>query len=149
MSKISHVELYVSDYAKSVRFYDKVLGAVGWKRLVCRTDHTTFCDGESKIVICPVDDKFKGDGYHRKRVGLNHLAFYASSKEEVDHLYKNVLLPQNIPCLYEQKPTGEDDYYAIFFEDPDRIKIEVVFAPGYCKPEHYTNQFEDDFDPYA
>ncbi len=149
MSKISHIELYVSDYAKSVRFYDKVLCAIGWKRLVCRTDHTTFSDGQSKIVLCPVDEQFKPDGYHRKRIGLNHLAFFVDSKEEVASFYKNIIKDSDISCLYDKTPSGEDDYYAVFFEDPDRIKLEVVYAPGYCEPDHYTNKFEDNFDPYA
>ena len=34
------------------------------------------------------------------------------------------------------------------FEDPDRIKIEVVYSPGYCSADHWTNKLEDDFNPY-
>ncbi len=149
MAKVSHVELYVSSYAKSIRFYDSILPPLGWRRLVCQTSHTTFTDGEMKIVLCPTEEKFLEHGYHRKRVGLNHLAFYAPSKEAVDELYEKVLRAKQIPCLYEEKPSGESDYYAVFFEDPDRIKIEVVYAPGYCDPIHWTNQLENNFDPYA
>lgn len=148
-SYLSHVEIYVSDYAKSIRFYDMILIPLGWERLVCQKSHTTYSDGATKIVFCPTDDKYLREGYHRKRVGMNHLAFYASSKEVVDRLFRDVLLPNGIECLYEKKPSGEDDYYAVFFEDPDRIKIEVVYSPGYCSPEHWTNQVESDFDPYA
>lgn len=146
---LSHVEIYVSDYAKSIRFYDKILLTLGWDRLVCQKSHTTYSDGAMKIVFCPTDEEHLKAGYHRKRVGMNHLAFYASSKEAVDRLHQNVLLPNEIECLYEKKPTGGDDYYAVFFEDPDRIKIEVVYSPGYCSPEHWTNQVKSDFDPYA
>ncbi len=149
MAKVSHVEIYVSDYAKSIRFYDSVLSHIGWKRLVCQKSHTTFSDGIMKIVFCPTEEKYLQHGYHRKRVGLNHLAFYADSKEQVDRLYQEVLKPQGIKCLYEGTPRGESDYYTVFFEDPDRIKVEVVFAPGYCEASHWTNQLKDDFDPYA
>jgi catechol 2,3-dioxygenase-like lactoylglutathione lyase family enzyme len=31
---LSHVELNVSDYARSIRFYDAVLVPLGWRRLV-------------------------------------------------------------------------------------------------------------------
>jgi hypothetical protein len=41
-----------------------------------------------------------------------------------------------VPCPYEGKPSGESDYYAVLFEDPDRIKLEVVFALGYYEPSH-------------
>lgn len=149
MTKVSHIEIYVSDYAKSIRFYDVVLPFLGWKRLVCQTSHTTFTDGELKIVFCPVDEKYSQHGYHRKRAGLNHLALYADSKQQVDELFETILKPRGIVCLYEGQPTGDPGYYAVFFEDPDRIKIEVVFAPGYCEPDHWTNKMQDDFDPYA
>ena len=149
MTKLSHVEIFVSDYAKSIRFYDKILIPIGWRRLVCRTTHTAFTDNVMKLIMCPTEEKYREQGFHRKRVGLNHLAFYADSKEQVDDLYREVLLPSKVACLYEKAPHGEDDYYAVFFEDPDRIKIEVVYAPGYCSPAHWTNQFKDDFDPYA
>lgn len=48
MSKISHVEIFVSNYAKSLRFYDKILIPLGWKRLVTQKSHSTFSDGETK-----------------------------------------------------------------------------------------------------
>ena len=146
---VSHIEIYVSDYARSIRFYDKILIPLGWKRLVCQTSHTTYSDGMMKIVFCPTEEKYAEAGYHRKRIGLNHLAFYASSMDAVDRFYQDVLLPAGIPGLYEGKPGGDSEYYAVFFEDPDRIKLEVVFAPGYCSPEHGTNTIQDDFDPYA
>lgn len=146
---LSHVELYVSNYAKSIQFYDKILLPLGWKRLVCQKSHTTFSDGGMKIVLCPTDEKYLQFGYHRKRVGLNHLAFYASSKEMVDQIYETILKPTGIECLYEGTPHGESNYYAVFFEDPDRIKLEIVYSPGYCSDNHWTNKLDSDFDPYA
>ncbi len=149
MGKISHIEIYVSDYAKSIRFYDLVLPFLGWARIVCQASHTTFSDGEMKIVFCPVEEKYASAGYHRKRIGLNHLALYASSKQQVDELYRKILKPHGITALYAGQPTGDPDYYSVFFEDPDRVKIEVVYAPGYCEPNHWTNELENNFNPYA
>ena len=145
---LSHVEIYVSDYAKTIRFYDQILKPLGWRRLVCQKSHTTYTDGAMKIVFCPVDEKYLQYGYHRKRVGLNHLAFYAPTKESVDSIYETVLKPAGINCLYKKCPTGEEDYYAVFFEDPDRMKIEIVYSPGYCTNQHWTNNLQNDFDPY-
>jgi len=67
--------------------------------------------------------------------------------ETVDHFTQIVLKKNSIPLLYHDTPTGDDDYYAVFFEDPDRIKLEVVYAKNYCSPEHWTNQLESDFHP--
>lgn len=146
-SLLSHIEINVSNYAKSIRFYDLVLPPLGWKRLICQDTFTTYSDGAMKLVLSPVDEKFLQDGFHRKRIGLNHLAFYAQSKEQVDNLHQK-LTNSNIDFLYDKKPEGDADYYAVFFEDPDRIKIEVVLAKNYCSPDHWTNKFEDNFNPY-
>lgn len=146
---LSHIELYVSDYPKSIQFYDRILIPLGWKRLVCQKSHTVFSDGYMKIVLGPVDDKHRSPEYHRKRVGLNHLAFYAPSQSFVDAYVETVLKPQQIKCLYENESKGDETYYSIFFEDPDRIKLEVVYSPGYCSTDHWTNKLQDDFDPYA
>ena len=146
---LSHVEIYVSNYAKTIRFYDRILIPLGWKRLVCQKSHTTFSDGAMKIVFCPTEEKYLQYGYHRKRIGLNHLAFYAPSKQSVDHIYENILKLEGINCLYDKAPTGEEDYYAVFFEDPDRMKVEIVYSPGYCLQGHWTNQIKNDFDPYG
>lgn len=138
-SLISHIEINVSQYAESIRFYDLVLKSLGWKRLLCQTTHTTFTDGFSKFILCPTEEAHSEIPFHRKRAGLNHLAFHADSKEAVETFYREVLLKNNVPLLYEQKPTGDDAYFAVFFEDPDRIKLEVVYAPSYCDPKDWTN----------
>lgn len=148
MTRLSHIDLSVSNYAASIRFYDLVLLPLGWKRLVCQDTFTTYGDGTMKICLCPTDEKYIPFGFHRKRTGLNHLAFYASSKQEVDQFYNDVLVKNGITCLYEKAPAGDEEYYAVFFEDPDRIKLEVVFAPQYCDPTHWTNTLENTFDPY-
>ncbi len=51
--------------------------------------------------------------------------------------------------LYEGKPTGDDDYYAVLFEGPDRLKLELVYAPKYCDESSWPCNIEDDFDPYS
>lgn len=147
ITRLSHVEINVSDYSKSIRFYDFILVPLGWQRLVCTKDCTTYSDGAMKLILSPTEEKYKKEGFHRKRVGLNHLAFSANSAAEVNEFHKNVLIKNSIECLYEQQPSGDDRYYAVFFEDPDRIKIELVYTPGYCEHHHWTNQIESDYEP--
>lgn len=147
MTKLSHIEINVSDYARSIRFYDSILFPLGWKRMVCTTDCTAYSDGVMKLILSPTEEKYKAKGFHRKQIGLNHLAFSAHSAEEVNEFHKNVLIKNSIECLYEKSPSGDESYYAVFFEDPDRIKIELVFAPDYCKSHHWTNQIESNYEP--
>lgn len=122
---------------------------MGIKRINCMKNWTAYSDGQTKIILGPTEEKFKKDGFHRKRAGLNHLAFYAENKEDVDKFHSEVLVPNNIPVLYEKKPFGDNDYYAVFFEGPDRLKLEYVFAPRYCDENSWPSDIEDDFDPYA
>ena len=65
--------------------------------------------------------------YHRCRVGLNHLAFHAVSREQVDNLTMK-LKEKGVKILYpERHPfAGGSGHYAVFFEDPDRMKVEIV-----------------------
>lgn len=147
MTKLSHIEINVSDYSKSIRFYDLILIPLGWKRLVCTQDCTAYSDGVMKLILSPTDEKYKSVGFHRKRVGLNHLAFTAESSAVVDEFHKNVLKKNAIECLYEEIPSGDNSYYAVFFEDPDRIKMELVYAPDYCESHHWTNQIESNYEP--
>ena len=95
-----------------------------------------------------MEDKFKELGFHRKRIGLNHLALYANSQEEVDSFYRNVLQANSIPTLYTEGPDGDEEYYMVLFEDPDRMKLELTYAPYYCKKGSWPNNLESDFDPY-
>jgi catechol 2,3-dioxygenase-like lactoylglutathione lyase family enzyme len=68
--------------------------------------------------------------YHRCRVGLNHLAFHANSKEQVDDITAQ-LKQKGTKILYPDKHpfAGGGPHYAVYFEDPDRIKVEIV-APS-------------------
>lgn len=147
-TKLSHIEVNVSDYAKSIRFYDKILFPLGWERLLCTEDCAAYCDGFLKLILSPASAEFKGAGFHRKRIGLNHLALYADTKNTVDQYYREVMLPNGIQPLYQDGPAGNQDYYSVLFEDPDRMKIELVFAPRYCDKESWPNNIKSDFDPY-
>ncbi len=148
-TKLSHIDLSVSNYKESILFYDLILLSLGWEKLVSRTDHTTYTDGTLKIIICPVDEKHKQFGFHRKRVGLNHLAFYLETKEVVDEFYKEILVKNGMKTLYHEGASGDKNYYSLFIEDPDRMKLELVYSPFYCEKEYPMNNLESNFNPYS
>lgn len=147
-TKLSHIDLSVSHYKKSILFYDQVLLSLGWEKLISRTDHTTYTDGTLKIIVSPVEEAYKSFGYHRKRIGLNHIALYAETKESVDDFYREILQKNNILTLYHEGASGDNNYYSLFFEDPDRIKIELVYSPFYCDKEFAMNNLDNDYNPY-
>nr|WP_239462932.1 hypothetical protein [Faecalicoccus pleomorphus] len=59
---------------------------------------------------------------------MNHLAFSCEDKDKIDRIREQLIL-KGIPLLYdEQYPyAGGMNHYAVYFEDPDRIKLEIVF----------------------
>ena len=67
--------------------------------------------------------------YDRFGVGLHHLAFDAPSREAVDDrarwLREVGAEIESGPAAYGYAP----GYYAVFFYDPDGMKLEVVHKP--------------------
>ena len=148
-SLVSHIEFNVIDYKKSIQFYDKVFPFMGLKRINCTKDYTAYTDGMTKVILTPTVEDFLEYGFHRERPGLNHLAFYAPTKDHVDQFFKDIMVKNNIESLYKDRAFGDEDYYAVFFEDPDKLKLEYVYAPNYCQDGCWPNNLDDDFDPYV
>ncbi|OGM20732.1 hypothetical protein A2714_03565 [Candidatus Woesebacteria bacterium RIFCSPHIGHO2_01_FULL_38_9] len=131
-SNVAHIYLYVSDLKNSYGFYSKFLTFLDYRETVNKDWGFAFNNGGTSIWFEKARPGYVEKGYHRKRIGLNHLAFRVNSKEEVDKFYTEFLNANEIPTLYETPkpfPEYEEGYYAVYFEDPDRIKLEVAYYP--------------------
>ena len=124
---IHHIELYVSDLVQSMNFWSWFLSDLGYDLYQKWDKGQSYKLEESYIVFVQTEEKYIEIPYHRCGVGLNHLAFHADSREEVDVMTEK-LIHRGIKILYEERHpfAGGEDYYAVFFEDPDRIKVEFV-----------------------
>jgi len=58
---------------------------------------------------------------------LNHLAFHINTNAQVDETAIQLKKKRN-SILYENKHpfAGEENHYTVFFEDPNRITVEIV-----------------------
>lgn len=125
---IHHVELYVSDLERSIHFWTPFTALLGytpdrWSGGI------NYVRGDDDPYLClvPAPAAHLAAGYHRQRVGLNHLAFRGESRAQVDRVADWVLATGNVLLYADRHPhAGGPDYYAVFCEDPDRIKLEVV-----------------------
>ncbi|MCB1058713.1 MAG: VOC family protein [Calditrichaeota bacterium] len=127
---LSHVEIYVSDLEKSRRFWQWLLcEELGYEIYQDWPEGVSFREGGTYIVFVQTPKKHLSTGYNRCRTGLNHLAFHARTKSHVDDLTAK-LRARGVTILYEDRHphAGGPETYAVFFEDPDRIKVEVVLA---------------------
>lgn len=126
---IQHFEINVLDLSKSRIFYDNLLNWMGYECFLEDPLFVGYDNGEMRIFLTVCFEKYKKAVFHRRNVGLNHIAFWAESNEDVDNFYQHYLLPKKIPILYggpKLYPEYSPSYYAVYFEDPDRIKLEFM-----------------------
>lgn len=125
---LHHIELYVKDISITRQFYSVFLEKLGYHLYQEWDDGFSyrFADG-TYMVFVQVPEKYVSLGYHRQRIGLNHLAFRVESTHEVDSI-RQWLIERGVTLLYDERypHAGGPQHYAVFFEDPDRVKIEVV-----------------------
>ena len=124
---LHHIEIYVSDLKNSVAFWGWLLEELGYEPFQEWESGQSWKIGETYIVFVQTDERFMDIPYHRCGVGLNHLAFHASSRQQVDDMTRK-LKEKSVKILYTDKHpfAGGEEYYAVYFEDPDRIKVELV-----------------------
>jgi catechol 2,3-dioxygenase-like lactoylglutathione lyase family enzyme len=89
-------------------------------------------NGTTDLWIVQTDARYATRGFHRKAAGVNHVAFRAASRAAVDRFVQEFLDARGIPALYggpREYPEYRPGYYAVFFEDPDRLKLELAYVP--------------------
>ena len=130
---VEHIDVTVNDLARSVIFYDQVMPALGFKRLPDNDrNNLRWANGHMSFALRPAREP---SGFNRYRVGLHHLAFKAKSRAAIDEFYR-FLMRENLPILDApaEYPQYGANYYAVFFADPDGMKMELVHFPwGYWR----------------
>ena len=130
-----HIEIYVSDIAKTRAFYDKLLvDELGFKVFQEWDKGVSYKQGAGAYLVFVQVDESKNDGaFNRTKVGLNHLAFRVNSRSKLDKMRLSYLQDADVSMLYDNRyPFASGlGHYALYMEDPDRIKIEIV-AEEFC-----------------
>lgn len=122
---VDHIYLTVSDMVRSLAFYDTVLGLLDFRALdapIGGDPHRHYFNRVMQISIRPA----RGGTHDPYAPGLHHLCLQVADKAAVDRiacLLRDAGIEISDPTLY---PQYADDYYAIFFDDPDRIRHEIV-----------------------
>lgn len=130
-----HLRINIKDPKISFPFYKELFAYLNYGIIDEGDDFIGFTDKISDVWIIETDSDRKNVPFHRDNIGLNHLAFIVEKKEDVDKFTKEFLKLKNILPLYDSPklfPEYDKDYYAVFFEDADKIKLEIVFrSPRY------------------
>ncbi len=124
---IHHIDITVGDLGPSTVFYDRVLPLIGFRRSADVSEGPIWAGADVEIGLQRARSSTDHDRYS---AGLHHLAFTAPSRTAVDALHERLLdlgvTVLDAPATYPQYAPG---YYAVFFADPDGIKLEYVFTP--------------------
>jgi catechol 2,3-dioxygenase-like lactoylglutathione lyase family enzyme len=130
---VHHVFLTVNDLRRSQSFYAALMPRLGYPAIWDEANGAAvgWSGAGGSFWIKPADPRHAGAAFSKDRVGLCEVAFRAESRAQVDALVRDVpawggtiLHP---PRDYPEYVPG---YYAVFFADPDGIKLELVHIPG-------------------
>ena len=131
---IDHLVLSVGDFERSKAFYGKLLGFLGFKLKHDYPDMAGWSNGKTLLWIAEADAQGKKRKHRKGDIGFHHYAFELASRDDVDAL--GAFLESNGMTVLD--PPGEyygRSYYAVYFADPDGMKLEgMVFKPPKKKP---------------
>jgi len=124
---LHHIEIYVHDLEASCDFWGWLLTSLGYGLHQQWAEGCSWKLGDTYIVFVQVREKHKSAGYNRCRTGLNHLAFHVGTRHELE-LLRAELNARGVTLLYDDKYpfAGGGEHVALFCEDPNRIKVELV-----------------------
>ena len=133
LGSINHLRLTVGDIPRAEQFYLPMMELLGYElhdrkpvRLSwARRSHFGvfwFILTAAREEPPPVQHDLLSPGFH-------HLAWNADSRAQVDELYRLLLKMKatvlDPPAEYDYEP----GYYAVYFVDPDGLKLELVHIP--------------------
>ena len=131
MAGVQHIDLVVSSIERSLPFYRELLAPLGYHRIqemVGERGETIWYLSGAVVAIGLREAQSEG-AHDRYSVGVHHVAFEAWSRATVDDraewLRERGAEIESGPEEYGYQP----GYYAVFFYDPDGIKLEIVHIP--------------------
>jgi len=119
---IDHISIRVGDYARSKEFYGKLFKFLGFKVLDEYPDAIGWTNGKTRYWIGPADAQGRKRAHRIGDIGLHHYAFELQSRKDVDALA--AFVRKLGARIVDPAAEYYDDYYAVFFLDPDGLKLE-------------------------
>jgi catechol 2,3-dioxygenase-like lactoylglutathione lyase family enzyme len=134
IGSINHLRLTVTDIGRAKGFYDPLLEFLGYRLVECSDRRLAWAGwaGHGNLhwfIVSLAAEEHMTLRHNRYAPGFHHLAFNADSRIEVDRFY-DLLMHNEVSVLDPPKEYDyEPGYYAVFFADPDGLKLELVHVP--------------------
>jgi catechol 2,3-dioxygenase-like lactoylglutathione lyase family enzyme len=118
---VDHLVVRVNDFERSKAFYGRLFAFLGFTVLDEYPGAIGWTNGKTRFWIGRAE--IPGKTHRIGEVGFHHYAWELGSRAEVDQL--QAFLKDELKAEIVD-PAGEyyEDYYAVFFLDPDGLKLE-------------------------
>lgn len=122
ITSVDHLTISVSDFRRSKRFYAGLFQFLGMKVMEEYENAIGWKGANTRFWISQADARGRRHKHRFRDVGFHHYAFSLRSRKDVDDLQK--FLERTGATIVD--PAGEyyDNYYAVYFLDPDGLKLE-------------------------
>ena len=125
-----HLKITVANGKVSKRFYDELFHELKWRTVYEDDDAAGYSDGSFTLWVVPLE-KGRALKHNPKAAGYHHFSVRVPNKSDVDRIYKwcnmNKVKVTDPPRAYPEYNKG---YYAVFFLDPDGLKLEITYLEG-------------------
>lgn len=124
---IDHIYVTVSDLRRSEEFYDRVMTILGFRKNTFKNEgdqHIQYYNRHFGFVLRPA--RSAASKHDALTPGLHHFCFRVEDTATVDTVAKQLAdagIAFSSPEFY---PEYAPDYYALFFCDPDGIRLEIT-----------------------
>jgi len=123
---IDHIYVSVSDLKRSEAFYDRAMGALGFRKNefeIGGDRHVQYFNRQFGFVIRPARSKAGHDPY---APGLHHLCLRVDGAADVADAADRLRAAGIAATAAAPYPEYAPDYVATFFEDPDGLRLEIT-----------------------
>jgi catechol 2,3-dioxygenase-like lactoylglutathione lyase family enzyme len=134
---VHHVDLVVRSLERSHAFYLGLLAPLGWSAGGTitgeRGELVRYLHGPDggHVGLRERPDDVPQRDPDRYALGLHHLAFAAASREAVDERAAFLAARgDRVTDAPRDHPEYGPGYYAVFFLDPDGLKLELAYTPA-------------------
>jgi glyoxylase I family protein len=124
---IDHVFVAVSDLRRSEGFYDRVMPVLGFRKgegTIGGDPHLFYYNCQFVYSLRPAREGASEHDPHAP--GLHHQCFRVVDEAAVGRAATELREAEVEVTELRYYPEYAADYYATFFEDPDRIRLEVM-----------------------
>lgn len=123
---IHHIELWVPDLDRGAAEWGWLLGQLGYTPFQHWAAGRSWRHGHTYLVIEHSPDMGSGE-HDRRRPGLNHLAFHAGDRRQVDDIVHRAADNGWTLLFSDQHPyAGGPDHYAAYLVNTDGFEVELV-----------------------